>query len=95
MKNYNLAYNTIGSNDYKVMERFLKNRKYLNQSVYTKNYAMRNFFNFFFKILIKGEKAGLHYINFRKHFLKNLVYPYAWLSVFFFAFRTVKKMIKN
>ena len=56
---------------------------------------MRNFFNFFFKILIKGEKAGLHYINFRKHFLKNLVYPYAWLSVFFFAFRTFKKMIKN
>tara|TARA_B100000963_G_C22633269_1_gene676142 strand:+ start:2601 stop:3776 length:1176 start_codon:yes stop_codon:yes gene_type:complete len=38
MKNYNLAYNTIGSNDYKVMERFLKNRKYLNQSVYTKNF---------------------------------------------------------
>lgn len=63
--------------------------------IYTKNYAMRNFFNFFFKILIKGEKAGLHYINFRKHFLKNLVYPYAWLSVFFFAFRTFKKMIKN
>ena len=63
--------------------------------IYTKNYAMRNFFNFFLKILIKGEKAGLHYINFRKHFLKNLVYPYAWLSVFFFAFRTFKKMIKN
>ena len=38
MKNYNLAYNTIGSNDYKVMERFLKKRKYLNQSVYTKNF---------------------------------------------------------
>ena len=38
MKNYNLAYNTIGSDDYKVMERFLKNRKYLNQSVYTKNF---------------------------------------------------------
>ena len=38
MKNYNLAYNTIGLNDYKVMERFLKKRKYLNQSVYTKNF---------------------------------------------------------
>ena len=38
MKNYNLAYNTIDSNDYKVMERFLKKRKYLNQSVYTKNF---------------------------------------------------------
>ena len=47
--------------------------------IYTKNYSMRNFFNFFFKIIIKGEKAGLHYIDFRKHFLKNLVYPYAWL----------------
>ena len=29
MKNYNLAYNTIGSNDYKVMERFLKKKKVL------------------------------------------------------------------
>ena len=41
MKNYNLAHNTIGNNDYKVMERFLKNRKYLNQSVFTKNFEKK------------------------------------------------------
>ena len=41
MKQYNLAHNTIGLNDYKVMERFLKDRKYLNQSVYTKNFEKK------------------------------------------------------
>ena len=35
--------------------------------IYTKNYSMRNFFNFF-KILINGKKGGLHYINFKNHF---------------------------
>ncbi len=32
-----------------------------------KNYALRNFFNYFVKILIKGEKSGLKYINFKKN----------------------------
>ncbi len=58
--------------------------------IYTKNYSMRNFFNFFFKILIMGKKGGLHYVSFTNHFLKNLIYPYAWLSIIFFVFRKLK-----
>ncbi len=62
--------------------------------IYCKNFALRNFFNFFTKILINGEKAGRNYVNFYNHFLKNLVYPFAWLSIIFFAMRTIKKIIK-
>lgn len=63
----------------------------LTQYIYTKNYAMRNFFNYFFKILIGGKSMGLHYINFWSHFLKNLIYPNAWLSIFYYFIRQVKK----
>lgn len=65
------------------------------QYIYTKNYSMRNFFNFFFKILITGNKAGISYINFTRHFLKNLVYPYAWLSIIFFVIRKSKIKLKK
>ncbi len=40
-KRYNLADSTIGSRDYKVMENFLKAKKYLNQSIYTKNFEKK------------------------------------------------------
>ena len=62
------------------------------QYIYSKNYSLRNFFNYFFKIIINGEKMGLQYINFRKHFFKNLIYPNAWLSIIYFVFRKVKKI---
>jgi glycosyltransferase involved in cell wall biosynthesis len=54
-----------------------------------KNYALRNFFNYFFKILINGDKMGLNYINFRKHFFINLIYPNSWLSLLYFFFRKI------
>ena len=60
------------------------------QYVYSKNYSLRNFFNYFFKILIGGKKMGLHYISFKDHFIKNLIYPNAWLSIFYFIFRKIK-----
>ena len=59
-----------------------------------KNYALRNFFNYFAKIIINGEKAGLKYVNFRKHFVMNLVYPNAWLSIIYFIFRKIKIIFK-
>ena len=62
--------------------------------VYCKNFALRNFFNFFAKIMINGERAGRNYVNFYNHFFKNLIYPYAWLSIIFFVMRSLKKMIK-
>ena len=63
--------------------------------IYCKNFALRNFFNFFTKIFINGDKAGRRYVNFYKHFLKNLIYPYAWLSIIFFGIRTTKKIFKK
>ena len=63
------------------------------QYIYTKNYALRNFFNYFLKILIGGKKSGLNYIDFKDHFIKNLIYPNAWLSIFYFIARKVKPSI--
>ena len=59
-----------------------------------KNYALRNFFNYFVKIIINGEKAGLRYVNFRRHFFMNLLYPNAWLSILYYIFRKLKIILK-
>jgi len=66
--------------------------------VICKNYALRNFFNHFFKIFINGKKMGLNYINFKRHFFMNLIYPNAWLSIIYFIFRKIfykKKILIN
>ena len=60
--------------------------------VYCKNYSLRNFFNFFTKILINGEGSGKQYVNLHKHFFKNLIYPYSWFSIIFFVIRSIKKV---
>ena len=65
----------------------------LKQYLYCKNYSLRNFVNFFAKILLGGKKTGLQYVSFRKHIFKNLIFPYAWLSLFFFIYRRLKKML--
>lgn len=61
----------------------------LNFWVYilNKNFALRNFFNYFFKIFLYGNKMGLNYVNFRKHFLYNLIYPNSWMSILYFLKR--------
>jgi len=60
------------------------------QYIRSKNHSLRNFFNYFFKIFLGGKKMGLHYIDFKNHFIKNLIYPNAWLSVIYFILRKVK-----
>jgi hypothetical protein len=59
-----------------------------------KNYALRNFFNYFFKIFINGDKMGLNYVNLKKHFFMNLIYPNAWLSLLYYVFRKFIKKIQ-
>ena len=62
MKNYKLAYNTIGNKEYKVMEKFIKSRKYLNQSIYTKNFEKKfsKFLNLKYSIFVNsGSSANL------------------------------------
>ena len=65
------------------------------QYVYSKNYTLRNFFNYFFKIIINGKSMGLEYVNFRKHFFPNLIYPNAWLSIFYFIFRKTSSIFRS
>ena len=62
------------------------------QYIYSKNYSLRNFFNYFIKIIINGEKMGANYINYKKHFIFNLIYPNAWLSIIYFTFRKLKRI---
>ena len=60
-----------------------------------KNYSLRNFSNFFLKIIIRGNKAGLNKINFYESFFLNLVYPNVYLSIFYFLYRKLIKLIKG
>lgn len=62
---------------------------------YCKNFALRNFSNYIFKILIGGEKMGRSYINFKKHIFNNLAYPNVYLSLIYFIFRKLSKIFKT
>ena len=62
--------------------------------IYCKNFVLRNFFNFFTKILINGDKAGRQHVKFYKHLFRNLIYPYAWLSIIFFVIRRINKILR-
>ena len=61
----------------------------LKSYLYCKNFALRNFSNYMFKIIIGGEKMGRNYLNIKKHILKNLFYPNVYLSVIYFIFRKI------
>ena len=65
------------------------------QYIKNKNYALRNFSNFFCKIIVRGEKAGLGYVNFYRHFFLNLIYPNVYLSVIYYIIRSIKKIFKK
>ena len=61
--------------------------------LYCKNFALRNFTNYFIKIFIGGKKRGLNYVNFKNNFLKNLYFPNVYLSPFYYLLRHLKKII--
>jgi glycosyltransferase involved in cell wall biosynthesis len=60
-----------------------------------KNFALRNFFNYFFKIFIRGELSGSKYVNFKKHIFYNLLYPNVWFSLFYFFIRKILNLKKK
>jgi len=60
-----------------------------------KNFALRNFFNYFVKIFINGDKMGFKYINLRRHFFSNLIYPNAWFSILYYINRRLKLFTKK
>ena len=63
----------------------------LKQYLYCKNFSLRNFTNYFLKIIIEKNK-GLHLINFKKHFFKNLYFPNVYFSIFYYIFRKIKNL---
>ena len=59
-----------------------------------KNYSLRNFSSYFFKILIGGKKKGRNYVNFKKHFFNNLFFPNIYISILTFFVRKLKSIFK-
>jgi glycosyltransferase involved in cell wall biosynthesis len=67
----------------------------LKSYLLNKNFALRNFTNYFFKILIHGKSGGLHYINFYRHIFLNLLYPNVYLSFIYSIIRKIKELLKR
>jgi len=60
---------------------------------YCKNYALRNFIPSYFKMYLKKDVSGFKYIKINSHILKNLIYPNVYLSIVYFVFRKIKKIL--
>ena len=58
--------------------------------IYCKNFSLKNFSSYMFKIFLGGEKKGRHYISIYNHVIKNLMYPNVYLSVFYFFIRKLR-----
>ena len=78
----------------KILDYYYKKGLSLKKYLINKNYALRNFANYFFKILIRGKEGGIQYINFYKDFVKNLIFPNAYLSIFYYIMRLLKSKRK-
>jgi glycosyltransferase involved in cell wall biosynthesis len=63
--------------------------------IVNKNYSLRNFFNYFIKIILGGKEYGLNYVDFKKNFICNLIYPNSWFSILYYAKRTLINFFKN
>ena len=67
----------------------------LTKYLLCKNYSLRNFANYFVKILIGGKKSGLQYLDIKKNIIFNLYFPNVYLSSFYYLFRNLKRFFKN
>lgn len=67
----------------------------LTKYIYYKNFSLRNFCNYFFKIFVGGKKKGWHYVDIKKDILFNILYPNVFLSFFVFFIRKINNLIKK
>ena len=78
-----------------IFERYhvLKSIKYVDEvQVYQTEKELYDLMKFFKPdIRILGDD----YIDFKKHFFKNLIFPNAWLSIFYFIFRKFTSIFKS
>ena len=44
--------------------------------------------------ILKKELDKSKYINIKKHIIKNLIYPNAWFSIFYYMVREINKILK-
>ena len=77
-----------------VLDYYRKNGLSFKSYIINKNYALRNFFNYMFKIIILGKSGGLQYLNIYRHVFLNLIYPNVYFSIVYFIFRKIKKLFK-
>ena len=67
----------------------------LKKYLYSKNFALRNFSNYIFKILFLKNMKGKEYFDFKNHLLKNLYYPNVYFSLIRFVYRKIKFLFKK
>lgn len=60
-----------------------------------KNYALRYFMQDMTKMLLDKKNSGLEYISFKKHILKNTLYPNLYLSIIYFFIRRIKSIFSD
>ena len=72
------------------LDEFKKNGLSTINYIYCKNYALRYFAQDIIKMFLYKKISGFEYINFRKHILKNILYPNLHLSFFYFFLRKIK-----
>ena len=104
-----LSINTSSSRDWKniyyfleivrfpeMLEYYRKNGLNFWQYLYCKNFALRNFANYHLKIFLnRNNGSGWEYVNIIKNIIKNLIYPNAFLSIFYYLIRKINKTVKN
>tara|TARA_B100001559_G_scaffold304278_1_gene293595 strand:- start:148 stop:1176 length:1029 start_codon:yes stop_codon:yes gene_type:complete len=66
----------------------------LKKYLICKNFALRNFMSYIFKILIGGRKKGRNYLNYKKHIFNNLIFPNVYLSLIYFLIRKTINILK-
>ena len=67
----------------------------LKKYLINKNYSLRNFGNYFIKIIFSSGNKGKELVNFRKHFFKNLIYPNVYISILSSLIRKIKNCFKK
>tara|TARA_A100001015_G_scaffold279018_1_gene339779 strand:- start:5592 stop:6608 length:1017 start_codon:yes stop_codon:yes gene_type:complete len=64
--------------------------------IYCKNFALRNFVNYHFKIYLdRKNNSGWEYVNIYKHIISNIIYPNAFLSIIYYLIRKIIKFKNN
>ena len=74
----------------KILDYYFEKGLGLKKYLINKNYALRNFANYLLKILIRGKVAGSEHLNFYNDILRNLIFPNAYFSIFYYLTRFFK-----